>query len=49
MLSSLIADDENRKGSRADMGGNDWAEGHDEDLVNGRILQEAVLEGLGPV
>lgn len=49
MLSSLIADDEDRKGSRADVGRNDWAEGHDEDLVNGRIFQEALLEGLGTV
>ena len=31
------------------MGGNDWAQGHDEDLVNGWIFQEAILEGLSPV
>ena len=49
MLSSLIADDEDRKGSRADVGRNDWAQRHDKDLINGRIFQEAFLEGLGPI
>ena len=49
VLTGFFADDENRKGSRADMGGNDWAQRHDKDLINGRIFQEAFLEGLGPI
>ena len=34
-LSSFFADDEDRKGARPDVGGNDGAQGHDEDLVDG--------------
>ena len=49
ILTCFFADDEDRKGSRPDVGGNDGAQGHDEDLVDGWTFQEAFLEGLGPV
>ena len=48
-LSSIFADDEDCKGARPDVGGNDGSQGHDEDLVDGWTFQETVLEGLGPV